>query len=83
MPGLKILKVYLHVKGGCCMVKSKEYALYKGEELLCIGTIKQIAEHQGVQEETIKFYGTDSYKKRISKRMKSTDSKVLVCLDDE
>lgn len=61
----------------------QEYALYKGDELLCIGTIEEIAEDQGVQKETIKFYATDSYKKRVSKRKVSRSTRILVCLDDE
>jgi hypothetical protein len=43
----------------------KEYALYKGEEILCSGTIKEIAKHQGIKEATVRFYARPSYKKRI------------------
>lgn len=43
----------------------KEYALYKGEECLAIGTIREIAEKMNVKKETIKFYVTPTYKKRI------------------
>lgn len=43
----------------------KEYALYKGEEILAIGTIKEIAEKMGVKKRTIKFYLTPTYRKRI------------------
>ena len=32
------------------------YALYKGEELLIIGTIKEITKHQNVKEKTVRFY---------------------------
>ena len=42
----------------------KHYALYKGEKLLAIGTILQIAIKMGVKLETIKFYKTPTYKKR-------------------
>lgn len=45
-----------------------EYALYKGEEVLAIGTIKDIAENQGVDERTIRFYATGTYKRRLEKR---------------
>lgn len=44
-----------------------EYAVYKGDELLGIGTAKELAEKLKVKVETIKFYSTASYQKRIKK----------------
>ena len=43
----------------------KEYALYKGEECLAIGTIKELAKRLKVKERTIYFYTTPTYKKRV------------------
>lgn len=43
----------------------KEYALYKGENCLAIGTIKEIAEVMKVKYKTIYFYTTPTYKKRV------------------
>ena len=56
----------------------KEYALYKGEELIQIGTIKELAESQNVTEHTIKFYSYPCYLKRIKNSRKR---KVVVPLD--
>ena len=42
----------------------KQYALYKGEECLAIGTLIQIAYKMGVKLRTIEFYKTPTYKKR-------------------
>lgn len=39
----------------------KEYALYKGEELLAMGTKREIAEQLGVSASTIGYYGTPVY----------------------
>lgn len=58
----------------------KEYALYKGEELLGIGTPYQLAEQLNVKIETIKYYGTEAYKKKLSKRKKSNNPRELVVL---
>jgi|LGOV01.1.fsa_nt_gb DNA-binding CsgD family transcriptional regulator len=58
----------------------KEYALYKGEEILCIGSISEIAIHENIKRETVLFYNSKAHKKRISKR-ESTNSKILICLD--
>lgn len=45
----------------------KEYALYKGEQMVSIGTVKEIAEERGVKPETIRFYSSGVYQRR-SKR---------------
>lgn len=44
----------------------KEYALYKGEELLAMGTKREIAERLGVSASTIGYYGTPVYARRTS-----------------
>lgn len=59
------------------MKKNKEYALYKGEKMLIIGTISEIAKQQNVKEKTIRFYQTPAHKKRERKG----NAKCLVCLD--
>ena len=45
---------------------AKEYALYKGDKLLAMGTKKEIAKQLGVKPSTIKFYTHPSYAKRTS-----------------
>ncbi len=39
-------------------MQTKEYALYKGEELIAMGTKREIAEQLGVSASTIGYYGT-------------------------
>ena len=41
-----------------------EYALYKGDDLLYIGTLDEIAEKHGTKRSTIVFYGSPTHKKR-------------------
>lgn len=65
------------------MAKRKEYALYKGEEILSIGTIKEIAMDLNVLPETIMFYGTGTYKRRLAKRKSIKNARVLIHLDEE
>ena len=60
----------------------REYALYKGEELLRIGTLKEIAESENVKLETIQFYTKPVYKRRIAKRKNARNYRELVCLDE-
>lgn len=49
-----------------------EYALYKGEEILIVGTIDEIAEARGVKRETLFHYGTPAYSKRSKNGMRLT-----------
>ena len=45
-----------------------EYALYKGEEILAIGTVKEIAEELGIKESSVYYYNTQTYRKRTSEK---------------
>ena len=40
------------------------YALYKGEELLCIGTAAELASRLGVTVRTIRWYASPTAKRR-------------------
>lgn len=44
----------------------KEYALYKGDELLAMGTKREIAEQLGVSANTVSYYGTPVYARRTN-----------------
>lgn len=58
----------------------KEYALYKGEDVVAIGTALEIAEKLKVKKDTILYYGTNAYKRRLSKR-NVKNARELICLD--
>ncbi|MBC2048242.1 hypothetical protein [Listeria booriae] len=45
-----------------------EYALYRGDDLLKIGTADELAAFQQVKRKTILFYATPAYQKRTSKK---------------
>jgi hypothetical protein len=59
-----------------------DYAVYKGEELLCIGTIKECAEHLGVKRETIRYYTYPAYMRRLAKRKRARNYITVTKLDD-
>lgn len=46
------------------MGKMKEYALYKGDKFIDIGTKEYLAELLNVKKETIEFYASPTYSKR-------------------
>lgn len=60
------------------MATVKEYALYKGDEFIVLGTVDEIAKFTGIKKESVTFYGTPTYKKRNS----GENAMCLVKLDD-
>lgn len=62
----------------------KEYALYKGENILAIGTIPFIARTLKVKRETVKYYGTNAYQNRLKRRNALNGNvRILVGLNDD
>lgn len=43
------------------------YAIYKGEEIICTGSAKECAEALGVKVETIYFYASPAWKRRVER----------------
>lgn len=62
------------------MRKEKEYYLYKGDEVLATGTIKEIAKKLKISELTVRFYKNPSYFKR---RENGKNYRVLVCVEED
>ena len=60
-----------------------EYALYEGEELLSMGTAKEIAKEMGIQVSSVYFYQTPTHKKRLANSKNPDNARVLVRLDDD
>lgn len=58
------------------------YVMYKGEDLLHIGTIGEIAKRRGVLKETIYFYTTNAYRNKLAKRKKSRNYITVTRLED-
>ena len=51
------------------------FALYKGEQMLSTGTIYEIAQELNVEVKTIKYYGTNSYKRKLEKRTRARNAR--------
>lgn len=54
------------------------YALYKGDQLLSVGTIYQIANEMNVKIDTIYFYKTPAYLKRTG-----ANARILIKVEDD
>ena len=59
-----------------------EYAMYKGDELLCIGTLDDIAKARGIKKRTAYYYTTRAYRKKLEKR-NAKNAIVMVKLEDD
>lgn len=64
-----------------------EYIVYKGEEVLVIGTLEECAKHQGVKKATIHFLASEANKRRVAARtgvhgVGRSKGKVAFKLDD-
>lgn len=55
------------------MEDAATYVLYRGDEIVDIGTAQEIADRRGVRADTIRFYGTESYRRRV----KDSDDKLV------
>ena len=49
-------------------MRVKEYALYKGEEIIAMGTKREIAKQLGISVRSVTCYGTPSYAKRTNEK---------------
>lgn len=65
------------------LTSSKEYAVYKGESLICIGTMMECAQHMGVLPETVYFYTTQAYQRRLAERKKARNYITVTELEED
>lgn len=61
--------------------KRWEYAMYKGEECLAIGTSNEICKQMNIKMQTFQYYRTNAYKDRISNRV-SKNARIIIKLDN-
>lgn len=59
-----------------------EYAMYKGEELLSMGTSKEICKEMGISIKTFQFYRTKHYKK-IVENSRLKNRRIIIRIDKE
>ncbi|MCC2252157.1 hypothetical protein JUJ52_19695 [Virgibacillus sp. AGTR] len=63
--------------------KDIEVAIYKGDTFLFAGTIEECAAHRNVKPDTIRFYMTKAYQRKLAKRKRSRDTIQVIRLDDD
>lgn len=62
--------------------KPKVYAMYKGDKFIDIGTKAQLAVKYNIRYETMTYYLSNAYKKRLEKR-DSKDAIIIIEVEDD
>ena len=75
------MKVRLNIKGG--KRKVNEYAVYKGDEFLVLGTAKQCGEFLEIPPYRVHQLASDSYKRRLEKRDGLDNSMLAIKIEDD
>ncbi|MDR6794203.1 hypothetical protein J2W89_003373 [Pseudarthrobacter oxydans] len=65
------------------VAQKREVAVYKGDELLSIGSIAECAQELNVLPGTIAFYLTPAYERRLALRKNCRKPLRVVRVDDE
>lgn len=60
-----------------------EVAVYRGDDMIATGTLTEVAAQLKVNPETIYFYLTPAYQRRLAKRKTLDRSRTAVRLDDD
>ena len=60
-----------------------EYAVYKGDTFIVAGTAPEIAEFMGWKVDTVYWYSTPQYKRRVLKRKNARNYITVTKLEDE
>lgn len=58
------------------------YAAYRGDEFIDLGTIKQLASKFRVKEDTIRYYTSKAYRRKIAARKNAKDYLLVIKVED-
>ena len=65
-------------------MKLPEYAVYKGDKILDIGTRKELAKKFNVTVDTVQFWGTPANKRRLASRRKgNSQGKLAIKIEED
>jgi hypothetical protein len=62
---------------------ARDYAVYKGDEFICLGTAEECAKRLKVKPDTVRYYSKPAYFRKLEKRGKSKSALVALVLEDE
>lgn len=64
-------------------MKPKCYAVYRGDTFIALGTAKELGKYFNVRPETVRWWGSKSYKDRSAKQGIEAKISYVVEEDDE
>ena len=65
-------------------MKLPEYAVYKGDEFICIGTKQELAKRFNVSINTVRFWSSSANHRRIARRKGgNSQGKLAIRIEDE
>lgn len=64
-------------------MKLTEYALYKGDKFIDVGTIRELAKRTGINPNTLKYIAAPIHHKRVSGREIENDTLIAYKLESE
>lgn len=64
------------------MARQKIFALYKGDEFIDVGTVKELAKKRNVKPESIRYLSTPAYERKIANR-KNSKALIAIKMEDE
>lgn len=56
----------------------REVVVYRGDDVVAMGTYRECAAQLGVRHQTIQFYTTPAYQRRLAKRNLDTGRRTMV-----
>lgn len=65
------------------MKKKQEYAIYKGDTLLDIGTADELAKKRNISKKTIYRLSRPSYKRLLEKRKNSKNALIVIKINEQ
>lgn len=60
-----------------------EVAVYDADHLVAVGTVRSVAKELGVLENTIRYYLTPAYERKLARRKTLAKSRSVVRLGDD
>jgi len=63
--------------------EKNQYALYKGDNLIIIGTVSELAAHEDVSINTIRYLNSNTYKKIVEARVNSKNPKIVFKIEED
>lgn len=65
------------------MKSKQEYALYKGDSILDVGTADELAKRRNISKKTIYRLSRPSYKKLLEKRKNSKNALIVIKINEQ